>query len=81
MLLLCFVTYFVSVQINAAAYLAGTNHPIVGSTAPPVPLDSDMAAVADIIAGLVFDACAVLIVLIVVALFRGTRFRQAKERR
>lgn len=70
-LLVLFVTYFVFVQINAAAYLAGRNHPIVGGAAPPLPLDSDVAAVADIIAGLVFEAIAALIVFIAVTLFRA----------
>lgn len=70
-LLLLYVAYFVSVQINAAAYLAGRNHPMVGGAAPPVPLDSDVAAVADIIAGLVFEAIATLVVFIVAALFRA----------
>ena len=70
-LLLAFVAYFVSVQINAAAYLAGRTHPIVGGTVPPAPLDSDGAAVADIIGGLVFEAIAALIFFIVGAMFWG----------
>jgi hypothetical protein len=70
-MLLLFVAYFVCVQVNAAAYLAGRNRPIVGGTVPPVPLGSDAAAVADIITGLVFEAIAALIVFIVVALFRA----------
>jgi hypothetical protein len=70
-LLFLFVAYFVFVQINAAAYLTGRNHPIVAGPAPPVPLDSDVAAVADITAGLVFEAIAALVVFIVVALFRA----------
>ncbi len=45
-LLLLLLAYFVSVQINAVAYLAGTKHPIIGGTASPVPLHSDAAAVA-----------------------------------
>jgi hypothetical protein len=68
MLMLLFVIYFVSVQVNAIAYLAGRNHPVVGGTTPPVPLNSTAAAIADIIAGLLFEAIAALIVLIVITL-------------
>jgi hypothetical protein len=67
-LLLCFVAYFVSVQVNAIAYLAGRHRPIVGGTAPPVPLDSNSAAAGDIIAGLAFEAIAALIIFVAVAL-------------
>jgi hypothetical protein len=70
-LLLCFVAYFVSVQVNAVAYLAGKNDPVIRGADPPVHLGSVTAAVADVIAGLVFEAIAVVIVFIVVSLFRG----------
>ncbi len=80
-LLLLFVTYFVSVQINAVAYLAGRKRPIVGGAAPPVPLGSDMAAIADITAGLAFEAIAALIVFIVVALFHATIRKRYKNHR
>ena len=73
-LLLLFTAYFVSVQTNAVAYLAGRNDPIAGGSAPPVPLHSDVAAAADIIAGLAFEALAALIVFIMVALFHTRRW-------
>lgn len=73
-LLLLFIAYFVSVQVNAVAYLAGRNDPIVGGAAPPVPLHSGFAAAADIIAGLAFEALAAFIVFIMVALFRARRW-------
>jgi hypothetical protein len=71
-LLLCFVAYFVSVQINAIAYLAGKNHPIVGGATPPVPFDNAAAAAADIIAGLILEAIAAVIVCIIVSLSIST---------
>jgi hypothetical protein len=78
-LLLLFSAYFVCVQINATAYLAGRNHPMVGGTAPPVPLHSDAAAVAGIIAGLVFEAIVAFVIFIVAALFRpGMRRKRYK---
>jgi hypothetical protein len=70
-MLLLFVAYFVSVQINAAAYLAGRNRPVVGGTVPPAALHSTAAAVTDIIAGLVFEAVAALILFIAAALLRA----------
>jgi hypothetical protein len=70
-MLLLFVAYFVSVQINAVAYLAGRNRPVVGGAVPPVALGSIAAAVADIIAGLLFEAVAALILLIAAALLRA----------
>jgi hypothetical protein len=70
-MLLLFVAYFVSVQINAVAYLAGRHHAVVGGTAPPLPLDSAGAAVADIAAGLVCEAIAALVVCIAAALLQG----------
>jgi hypothetical protein len=60
-MLLLFAAYFVSVQLNAAAYLAGRNRPVVRGAVPPVALGSTAAAVADIIAGLAFEAVAALI--------------------
>lgn len=70
-MLLLFVAYVVSVQVNAVAYLAGSSRPIVGGTAPPTPLDSAAAAVAYVIAGLVFEAVAAFIILIAVVLLRA----------
>jgi hypothetical protein len=67
-MLLLFAAYFVCVQINAVAYLAGRRHAIIGGTTPPLPLDSAGAAVADIIAGLVCEAIAAIIVFIAIAL-------------
>jgi len=78
-LLLCFVAYFVSVQVNAIAYLAGRHRPIVGGTAPPAPLDSNLAAAGDIIAGLAFEAIAALIIFIVVALSCAVIRRRCKD--
>jgi hypothetical protein len=78
-LLLCFVAYFVSVQVNAIAYLAGRHRPIVGGTAPPVPLDSNLAAAGDIIAGLAFEAIAALIIFIAVALSCAVIRRRYKD--
>ena len=70
-MLVLFVAYLVCVQINSVAYLAGRDRPIVGGTAPPVPLGSDAAAVADIIGGLAVEAIAALIVLIAMAMLRS----------
>ena len=70
-LLLLFVIYFVSVQVNAVAYLTGRNHPVIGGTTPPVPLNSAGSAVVDIIVGLLIEAVAALIFLIVVAMLRA----------
>jgi hypothetical protein len=78
-LLPCFVAYFVSVQVNAIAYLAGRHRPIVGGTAPPVPLDSNLAAAGDIIAGLAFEAIAALIIFIAVALSCAVIRRRYKD--
>ena len=72
-MLLLFVAYFVSVQVNAVAYLAGRKHPLVSGTVPPVPLDSALAATADITAGLIVEAVAAIVVFIVIALFVGRR--------
>lgn len=66
-MLLAFTVYFVSVQVNAVAYLAGRHHPVVPGTTPPVPLDSAAAAAADITVGLGFEAIAVLVVCIAIA--------------
>jgi hypothetical protein len=70
-MLLLFTAYFVSVQINATAYLAGRNRPVVRGTVPPVALGSIAAAVADITAGLIFEAVAALILFIATALLRA----------
>ena len=70
-MMLIFAAYFVSVQINAVAYLAGSRHAIVGGTTPPIPLDSAGAAVTDIAVGLLLEALAALDLLIVVLLSRA----------
>jgi len=62
------VAYFVCVQINAIAYLAGKRGPIISGTAPPVRIDGVAAAVGDIVIGLVFEAVVALVVAIVVAI-------------
>jgi len=77
-LLLVFVAYFVCVQVNAVAWLAGRKHPLVPGTVPPVPLDSAMAAAADITAGLILEAVAVIIVFIMTALFRAVMWRRRR---
>ena len=79
--LLIFVAYFVSVQVNAIAYLAGKRHPLVSGTVPPAPLDSALAAGADITAGLIVEAVTALAVFIAIALFRaGMAGRRAVHR-
>jgi hypothetical protein len=70
-MVLVFVAYFVCVQINAVAYLAGTSKAVIGGVAPPVALHSGVAAAADIAVGLVFEAIAVVIVFIVLAVIRS----------
>jgi hypothetical protein len=70
-MLLLFAAYFVCVQVNAAAYLAGRTRLVVRGAVPPVALGSTAAAVADITAGLVFEAVAALILFIATALFRA----------
>jgi hypothetical protein len=67
-MLLCFVAYFVCVQVNAVAYLTGSRHPLITGTVPPVSLDSAIAAAADITTGLILEAFTALIVFIVIAL-------------
>jgi|SRR5579872_1432727 len=62
------VAYFVCVQINAIAYLAGRHAAIISGTTPPVRIDGDAAAVGDIVVGLVFEAVVALIVAIMVAI-------------
>ena len=80
-LLFCFLAYFVSVQVNAIAYLAGRHRPIVGGTAPPVPLDSNLSAAGDITAGLAFEAIAAVIIFIVVAWSWAVIRRHCKRQR
>jgi len=80
-LLLCFVAYFVSVQVNAIAYLTGRHRPIVVGTAPPVPLDSNLSAAGDITAGPAFEAIAALIFFIVVTWSWSVIRRQCKRQR
>jgi hypothetical protein len=70
-MLLLFAAYFVCAQVNAAAYLAGRNRPVVPGAVPPVALGSTAAAVADITAGLFFEAVAALILFIAAALLRA----------
>lgn len=65
---LLLVAYFVCVQINAIAYLAGKRGAIISGTTPPVRIDGVAAAVGDIVIGLVFEAVVALIVAIVVAI-------------
>jgi hypothetical protein len=62
------VAYFVCVQINAIAYLAGKHGAIISGTAPPVRIDSVAAAAGDIVIGLVFEAVVALIVAIVASI-------------
>jgi hypothetical protein len=59
------VAYFVCVQINAVAYLAGKRGAIISGTTPPVRIDGVGAALGDIAIGLVFEAVVALIVAIV----------------
>ena len=77
-MLLAFVAYFVSVQVNAAAYLAGRDHPVVGGTVPPAALDSTAAAVTDIVAGLAFEAVAAVILFIAAVMLRSV-IRERKQ--
>jgi hypothetical protein len=76
--LFLFVAYFVSVQVNAIAYLAGRKHPLVPGTVPPVPLDSAIAAAADITAGLIVEAVTAVIVSIMTALIRVAMWRRRR---
>jgi len=62
------VAYFVCVQINAIAYLAGKRGAIISGTTPPVGIDGVAAAAADIVIGLIFEAVVALIVAIVLAI-------------
>jgi hypothetical protein len=62
------VAYFVCVQINAIAYLAGKRGVVISGTTPPVRIDGVAAAMGDIVIGLVFEAVVALIVAIVVAI-------------
>jgi hypothetical protein len=68
MMQLLFVAYFVCVQINAIAYLAGKHSAVIGGVKPPAPIGSDTAAIINIVVGLVFEAVVALIVAIVSAI-------------
>jgi len=75
---LLLVAYFVCVQINAIAYLAGKRGTIVGGTTPPVRIDSVAAAAGDIVIGLAFEAVVALIAAIAVATLL-TRMRDTRR--
>ena len=77
--ILLFAVYWVCVQVNAIAYLARKRSAIIGGTTPPVPVDSDAMAAADIVIGLIFEAIAALIVSIAVAV-AVARLRAARQR-
>jgi hypothetical protein len=77
-LLFLFVAYFVSVQVNAIAYLAGRKHPLVPGTVPSVPLDSAIATAADITAGLIVESAIAVIVSIMTVLFRAAMWRRRR---
>lgn len=77
--MLLFAAYWVCVQINAIAYLAGERSAIIGGTTPPVPISSDSVAAADIVVGLIFEAIAALIVSVAVAV-AVARLRAARQR-
>ena len=76
--ILLFAVYWVCVQVNAIAYLAGESA-IIGGTTPPVPVDGDATAAADIVIGLIFEAIAALILSIAVAV-AVARLRAARQR-
>jgi hypothetical protein len=75
---LLFVWYFVCVQINAIAYLAGKRSAVITGTTPPARIDCVVAAVGDIVAGLVFEAVVALIWAIAIA-FALTSLREARR--
>jgi hypothetical protein len=70
--LLCGVAYFVPVQVNAAAFLSGYPHTIIPGSTPPAALDSDGAAIADVLGGLLIEAVAAVVFYIAIrfALYR-----------
>ena len=83
-LMLCFVAYFLSVQVAAIAYLAGSRSGS-GSSAP-IPLDGVGAAIGDILIGLfweiIFGLIFVIAGLLIHAQFRerrGARLVQDKD--
>jgi hypothetical protein len=77
---LLFCAYFVCVQINAIAYLAGNGRAIISGTAPPVPLHSYVAATADILIALIIEAFTALVTAIAIAMAL-TSLRNARQRR
>jgi hypothetical protein len=86
-LMLCFVAYFLSVQVAAIAYLAGTRGSGSGSgSSAPIPLDGVGAAIGDILIGLfweiIFGLIFVIAGLLIHAQFRerrGARLVQDKD--
>jgi hypothetical protein len=77
--ILLFAVYWVCVQVDAIAYLAGKRNAIIGGMTPPVPVDSDAMAAVDIVIGLIFEAIAALIVSIAAAV-AVARLRAARHR-
>jgi hypothetical protein len=65
---LLFGVYFVCVQINAVAYLAGRRGAVISGTTPPVRIDSVAAAVGDMVIGLVFEAVIAVIAAIMIGI-------------
>jgi hypothetical protein len=63
-LMLLFIVYLISMQAEAVAYLAGSRNTGFAGATPPIPFDSDVDAVADIIMGLVSEVLFGLILLI-----------------
>jgi hypothetical protein len=73
-----FVWYFICVQINAVAYLAGKRGAVISGATPPVRIGSVVAAVGDIVAGLVFEA-AVALTSVIASAFVLTSLREARR--
>jgi hypothetical protein len=76
-LMLCFVAYFLSVQVVAIAYLAGSRGS--GSWAP-IPIDGVGAAIGDILIGLFWEIIFGLI-FVIAGLLVHAKFQERREER
>ncbi len=80
-MILLMVIYFVFVQANAIAYLAGKRNTGFGGASPPVPIHSDPAAIVNIAVGLVFEAIATVIFFVAFVVLRQAIGDQRLARR
>lgn len=69
-MVLLVVIYFVFVQANAIAYLAGMRNTGFGGASSPVPIHNDPTAIVIIVVGLLFEAIAALIFFVSLAMLR-----------